>query len=338
MNTNRNHAEVVIIGAGMSGLMAARTLHESGISVLLLDKADRVGGRMGTRRIGNGLADHGAQFFTAKDPAFEQMLAAWMADDLVFLWSRGWSSGSLQKPGDQGYPRYAVYGGMSALPKRLALPFERSIRLDNQVDWVKHEVGTWSIHEMAGNVYTGRYLLMTAPVPQSLALLDAGGVLLDHDDRDALDSIEYAPCLTGLYEVDGAVQLPAPGAVQRRDSPISWIANNQQKGISETTVITVQADGQYSLQLWDEPDERILNALRTDLKVYLPAGTQIKEEQLKRWRYSAPTSVYPGRYMRAENHETLYFAGDAFGGPRVEGAVLSGLAVGEIIKTAIQGR
>src|SRR6478735_3094628 len=38
-------AEVIVIGAGMSGLIAARDLHRRGIDVLVLEAADRIGGR-----------------------------------------------------------------------------------------------------------------------------------------------------------------------------------------------------------------------------------------------------------------------------------------------------
>ena len=54
---------VGIVGAGMTGLTAAAELQKEGIEVFLLDKGKSVGGRMATRRVGDGKADHGAQFF-----------------------------------------------------------------------------------------------------------------------------------------------------------------------------------------------------------------------------------------------------------------------------------
>jgi len=42
--------DVVVIGAGAAGLAAARALHERGITTLVLEARDRIGGRMLTRR------------------------------------------------------------------------------------------------------------------------------------------------------------------------------------------------------------------------------------------------------------------------------------------------
>ena len=43
---------VVVVGAGIAGLTAARSLVESGAGVIVVDKSRGVGGRMATRRIG----------------------------------------------------------------------------------------------------------------------------------------------------------------------------------------------------------------------------------------------------------------------------------------------
>ena len=44
-------ADVIIIGAGVAGLTAARALSNSGLTVVILEARDRAGGRILTRHI-----------------------------------------------------------------------------------------------------------------------------------------------------------------------------------------------------------------------------------------------------------------------------------------------
>ena len=39
-------AEVLVLGAGLAGLNAAKTLHDAGTSFILLEQSDRIGGRV----------------------------------------------------------------------------------------------------------------------------------------------------------------------------------------------------------------------------------------------------------------------------------------------------
>lgn len=333
MRTN-TLADVIIVGAGLSGLMTAAILDKTTDKrVVILDKGRSVGGRMATRRIGDGLADHGAQFFTVRAPEFKALVDDWVAADLVYQWSLGFSDGSLTPMRDDGYPRLAVRGGMNALAKHIAAGFSERVEVLTgvQVEQVTRNMESWVIRDDEGRQYIGRAAALTAPVPQSLQLLSAGKVALNAGDRKLLEGITYEPCLTGIFVVDSHVRLPEPGAVQRRSAPIAWIANNKQKGISPLPVLTVQADGPTSTQLWEADDQRVLKALVTDMMVYLPNDTRIVQQQLKRWRYSRPRQTHPERVLRARDLPPLFFAGDAFGGPRVEGAVLSGLAAGEAL-------
>ena len=58
-----NPWDVVVVGAGLSGLMAARLLRRAGLRVTLLEARDRVGGRVWNQPIGDGCwIDFGAQW------------------------------------------------------------------------------------------------------------------------------------------------------------------------------------------------------------------------------------------------------------------------------------
>ncbi len=67
--------EVVVIGAGLAGLQAARTLTEAGRSVLVLEARDRVGGRTYTTHVGSARMDLGGQWLGARQPRVEKLTA-----------------------------------------------------------------------------------------------------------------------------------------------------------------------------------------------------------------------------------------------------------------------
>jgi predicted NAD/FAD-dependent oxidoreductase len=172
-------------------------------------------------------------------------------------------------------------------------------------------------------------LILTPPVPQSLALLDVGQVALTPTDREALEAICYAPCLCGIFWLEGNISLPAPGAVQRPGTDLSWVADNRAKGISpDATLITVHAGPAYSQRHYDAPDAELLATFQASLQPFLSGRIQTHATELKRWRYALPTALYPERFLHAQGLPMLLFGGDAFGHPRMEGAALSGLAMG----------
>lgn len=60
----KRNEKIIVIGAGISGLIAAQKLQSFGFEVLILESRDRVGGRVATFRKGNFVADIGAMVVT----------------------------------------------------------------------------------------------------------------------------------------------------------------------------------------------------------------------------------------------------------------------------------
>lgn len=326
--------DVLIVGAGIAGLMAAAQLQRHGFSVTVLDKGRGVGGRMATRRIGNGRADHGAQFFTVREHTFRVHVNGWITNGWVRQWSQGWSRGSAAAPTQDGHPRYVGDEGMTTVPKRLAQDLD--VRTGVRVTAVSPGGNGWQVTDQGGSHYEGRALLLTPPVPQSLALLANGEVLLVNDDRWALERIQYDPCLAGLFVVDGDVQLPEPGALQRPEQTFPWIADNQRKGISpHARIITVHAAPELTWSLWEADDALKISTLQSGLDPFLAADAVIKSAQVHRWRFAIPTTLHDARTLLAQNLPPLAFAGDAFKEPRVEGAALSGLSAAEALTAVL---
>lgn len=79
---------VAVIGAGISGLMTARTLRDLGFDVTVFEKSRGLGGRTATRRVDPGLSfDHGAQYFTVRDPHFVRHVEAWVEQKIAAEWT-----------------------------------------------------------------------------------------------------------------------------------------------------------------------------------------------------------------------------------------------------------
>ena len=66
--------DVIIIGAGLAGLSCARALHQRGISCLLLEASDDVGGRVRTDKLEGFLLDRGFQVLLTAYPEVRRWL------------------------------------------------------------------------------------------------------------------------------------------------------------------------------------------------------------------------------------------------------------------------
>lgn len=310
---------VVVIGAGICGLVAARRLVESGAEVVVVDKGRSVGGRLATRRIGGATLDHGAQFFTVRTPAFRHRVDDWVDRGLVSIWSNGFSS-------DDGHPRFVATAGMNSLAKDLAVDVD--VRCSTMAFAVRPDVddpSAWRVVIDDGTVHTTDAVIVTTPLPQAFALLADADITLD----ESLMRTDYDRTITLLATVDGPTAIPAPGGLQGPTPDLAFVADNAAKGVSATPAVTVHASAQWSEDHWDD-DQDELRAALIDLVNPWMGTAAIVEAQVKKWRFATPRTTWPEPCW-VDRGGRIVLAGDAFDGPRVEGAHNSGLAAAHVL-------
>jgi len=187
----------------------------------------------------------------------------------------------------------------------------------------------WLIRTTDGEIYSAGAIILTAPVPQALLILEGGGVLLEPALRTRLSAIEYERCLAVMAVLKGPSLMQAPGGFAPTQGPIAWIADNQLKGISDEPAVTIHATDAFSVAQWDQDRGETARVLLAAAEKWLGVG--IQSFQIHAWRYSKPKKTDPLLFAVVSLSPPLLLAGDAFAGPRVEGAALSGWAAAEAV-------
>jgi predicted NAD/FAD-dependent oxidoreductase len=339
--------DAIVVGAGMAGLCAARELVAAGRSVVVIDKGRGVGGRVATRRLGSAVCDHGAQFFTVRGRAFGGIVAEAHAVGAVEEWCRGFRrAGSLGGDGGgDGHPRWRGTRGMTDLPKQLAAWLADDagsgrceIRTAAKATAIAAADGGVRVPLDDGTALVASGAILTPPVPQSLDLLAAGGLRAGLGAGDAamwqsLGAVAYDPCFALLLVLDRPSRVPPPGGIQfdpAGGGPIAWVADNLQKGISPVPALTIHADGAFSRRHFDTPPGEVMATLIDHARPWIDGdpATAVVEKLLHRWKFALPTTIIPEPLVAVSHAPPIACCGDAFAGPRVEGAASSGLAAG----------
>lgn len=347
--------DAVVVGAGIAGLCAAERLVAAGLDVLVLDKSRGIGGRMATRRVGAAVCDHGAQFFTVRGTEYAEIVTAARDAAVVTTWCEGFAQaaadGRLEPAGD-GHPRWRGTTGMTGLPKWLAGrlvaadgPGRCEVRTGVQVASVATLTGSVQIAvagaEAGAAPLAARGAIITAPVPQTLDLLAAGGMFggVAAAAQDRLASVAYDPCFALMLVLDRPSLVPPPGGIQFAPGrgPLAWLADNLQKGVSPVPSLTVHATGEFSRVHFDAPPDDVARILLDAARPWIDGdpAVAVVERSLHRWKFALPTTVLDDPLVVVSDAPPVACCGDAFAGPRVEGAATSGLAAGRWLAGAL---
>ncbi|MDB4534173.1 FAD-dependent oxidoreductase [Vicingaceae bacterium] len=94
---NKKEYKIHIIGAGISGLIAARVLEDNGFSAVVIESTDRAGGRVKTDIVEGYQLDHGFQVLLTAYPAAQKYLDFEALDLQQFLPGASIFKNSMQK-------------------------------------------------------------------------------------------------------------------------------------------------------------------------------------------------------------------------------------------------
>lgn len=317
------HHRIAIIGAGMAGLACARRLHCAGMTVELFDKAARAGGRMASRALslahGTTMLDHGAQYFTARDPDFRTLCNEALTAGVIEPWTAALrDERNAVQVVDEQEARYRGYPDMNALPRWLAQGLALQCRAE--VRELHRGSAGWSLQFTDGRAEAGfAAVVVTLPAEQTAVLLKNISPLLATQARSA----HSAPCWAGLFGFAHAARWPAWQALRLPEHHcLGWLARSR-----DGRALIAHATPQWTRAHLEQAPDIVQAALLAAVHECAPDLGTPEFATVHRWRYALVERAADAPYG-FDPAMRLAVCGDWLLGPRVEFAWMSGNALG----------
>ena len=319
---------IAVVGGGLAGLAAARTLADHGFSVRVFEKSRGPGGRMSTRRANELRFDHGAQYFTARDPRFARYVQAWQQQGLVAQWPQSEQApivvlrqGQIQSE-SQSQQRWVAVPGMNAIGKHLAAGLD--VQLQTRVGAL-HSNGP-EHHELfddeGNSLGIFQRVLLTAPAEQTLELLG------DRPLAQQIAKVEMQPCWAAMVAFENSLTDRWAGAFVH-DSFLSWVARNNTKPgrDPQQETLVLHATPQWTDEHWERDPQEVAELM---LAEFWRVADCVRQTTVHvgahRWKYALAREPLQDACL-FDDKSGVGIGGDWLHGSRVEGAFLSGMAV-----------
>ncbi|MBA4742612.1 MAG: FAD-dependent oxidoreductase [Azoarcus sp.] len=318
---------IAIIGAGIAGLSCAARLREAGVPVEVIEKSRSSGGRAATRG-GNGWqCDHGAQYFTARDPDFVAEVERWLEAGVVATWTPRLVvfDGTQLHPKITDEKRFVARPRMSTLGRHLATGL--SLRENTRVTALAHAADGWHLDtEEQGRLeraYSG--VVVTVPAPQASVMLASVASELAQIAANA----PMHGCWALIARFDSDPQLDFEAAFVNHGA-LSWVARDSSKP-DRPTGHTWLLHAPVDTELGGESEAQLAHIAASMVGAFGELGAPPPDHWvLHCWRFAhSPDAPVVGPQW--DTDARIGLAGDWLMGGRVEGAWLSGRKLAERI-------
>jgi predicted NAD/FAD-dependent oxidoreductase len=276
---------------------------------------------MSTRRDGELRFDHGAQYFTARDPRFIRHVMAWQERGLVQPWNGrvgAVEDGTLNASGTQTV-RWVGIPGMNSVCGDMAQQLS-DVRFGWEVVALKRTPSGWTAENTQGEQIDVGQVVLTAPPAQATALVPEPSV------KNALKKVSMRPCWAVMTHLESPLFEQWDGVFVNQ-GPLSWVASQRGRpDRPDANAWVLHANPEWSAAHLDDSPLKVAEALVAAARE-LPsaAAVSVHSATAHRWRYALagkPLDVGALRFPELD----LVLAGDWAHGSRVEGAFLSGVA------------
>ncbi|MCW2811758.1 MAG: hypothetical protein JWP61_2216 [Friedmanniella sp.] len=305
---------VVVVGAGLAGVAAARVLTMAGLPTIVLDRGRSIGGRMASPASDGRVVDTGASYFTVSEPEFAAVVDGWRKRGLA----RPWTDTFLVTDGEatsqkSGPMRWAAPRGLRHLVLDLAEGLDIRAQLVTQV------APRLRVDGLAASA-----VVLAMPDPQARRVLHPSYAA----ELAALDD-PYDPVLALTTRWPEAAWPAMDGAFVADNEIISWVADDGRRRGDDAPVLVAHSTPEFAAQHLVEP-EKAVDLMVKALRQALGITTEPVSAQVQRWSFARPTRKRDEPYFLGPAMVGL--CGDAWSTkPRVEAAYLSGAALGRTL-------
>jgi predicted NAD/FAD-dependent oxidoreductase len=338
--SNSHIRDIVVIGAGISGLICAQGLRQAGYQVLVLEKSRGVGGRVATRRLQETCADHGACYIKPKTKLLSQLIEFLGDRNLIELWTdtvfehQPITGLILQNSASC----YVPSQGMSAIAKTVFQP-GLSIQKESRVIQIHQDsANSWCLTLENNTQIHTKAVVIAIPAPQARDLLTPlDPNLLGTEFINHLNSVEFDPCISVMVGYSPNSQpLPEWKALTFNDNPdLGWIGfDSSKRPQPQPPHFVIQSSADLAQQHLETQDlQPIGNYMLQKAAAYLALPWLEHPEwiQVHRWRYAFPRTPLDITCLPANTSLPLVCCGDWCGGNFIAGVIRSGLAAAQKI-------
>ena len=319
-------ADAAVVGGGISGIACATALAQAGLAVDVLDRGNRLGGRLAAQTLRDTgtaydgrIVDVGASYFVADDPRFAAVVDDWLERGLARRWTDTFhlaDAGGLR--GTKTGPwRYAAPRGLRSLVEDLAA------HLPSDLVDISHpiEVDSLRVHSDGVRVNDVEYraVALCGPDPQMDRLASAP------------DSPMWEPVIALTAVMAERTWPDIDGVFVNDDAVLTFIADDGRRRGDDAPVLVAHSGPVFAAGHLENPATAapmMLAALERILGLGNPDWFSVK-----RWTFARPA------HARAQEFDLtgrLGRAGDAWcATPRTQSAWLSGDGLGRAMAQSL---